>query len=342
MFKFGIIGCGIIAPFHARAIQSVGNSKLVAVCDIIEAKAEAFARQFGVENIYTDYRQMLMDADIDIVCICTPSGLHGEMAIAAARAGKHILCEKPMEITKEKLDAVIDEVQKSKVKMACVFQRRMQPLPIKVKRALDSGVFGRILVADAYLKYHRTKEYYKSADWRATWALDGGGALMNQGIHGVDLINWFAGGIESVYGITRTQLHAIEVEDSAVCSVKYKSGAIGVIECTTCVLPAQDSRFEIHCENGSIIFSDTGLIQWHLAGGENSATASGEDGFSAKDDPTAIGLLSHLPIVKDLMDAITYDRAPAVPPEEGRVAADIILSIYNSSKENREIRICEK
>ena len=337
MVRFGIIGCGVIAPRHAEAIREAQGAQLVAVCDIIEDKAKQFQEKYGALKMYVDYHEMLRDADIDAVCICTPSGMHGEMAQQAALAGKHILCEKPMEITDEKMNRLIEAVEKTGVKMGCVFQRRFQPIPVQVKKALESGVFGKVLVADAYLKYYRSREYYKSAGWRATWEYDGGGALMNQGVHGIDLISWFMGGIKSVRSVVKTQFHDIVVEDTALAIVEYNNGAVGVIEGTTCVNPAQDTRFEIHCENGSIIFSDAGLIQWNINGEENPPLIEDKDAVSAKADPTALARLSHLPLVEDLVRAIETDGKPAITPREARKAVDTILAISQSSTENRQI-----
>lgn len=339
MINFGIIGCGVIAPYHARALEKIEGVKLKAVCDIVKEKAESMAKQFHVEKIYDNYNDLLADKEIDAVCVCVPSGLHGEISIAALAAEKHVICEKPMEITKEKLNEVVAASKKSNKKFACVFQRRMQPIPMKVKAALESGVFGNPLMASAYLKYYRTKEYYESAGWRATWEFDGGGALMNQGVHGVDLISWFMGGIDKIFGVARTQMHHISVEDAAVCTVKYKNGAIGVIECSTCVYPAQDTRFEIHCENGSIIFSDKGLLLWELKDGNKETAKTAEEEIDMKNNPQAIGPLSHLPVMKNFVDSIVEDKKPAVTPEEGRCAVDTILAIYESSKKEKEIQL---
>lgn len=341
MVRYGIIGCGVIGPAHARALEKVENAKLVAICDIDIEKAKKFAEQFHVDEsrIYTDYHEFLACDDIDAVSICVPSGLHGQIAIDTLKAGKHVLCEKPMEITPEKLDEVVEAYKASDKKFACVFQRRTQRIPVMVKAALDSGKFGRPLMASAYLKYFRSEEYYKSAGWRATWEMDGGGSLMNQGVHGVDLISWFMGGIDKIYGVARTQYHDIAVEDAAVCTVKYKNGAIGVIESSTCVYPAQETRFEIHCENGSIIFDDMGLIQWELKSGEKLEDVPSEVAVSLKDDPQAIGHLSHYEIVNDFVDSIINDHDPIATPIEGRKAVDTILAIYKSSETDEEIQL---
>ena len=337
--KWGIIGCGMISTLHCNAVEMAENAELAAVCDIVEEKARKAAEKYHVEKVYVDYRDLLADPEIDVVSICTPSGIHGEMAQAAARAGKHILCEKPMEITREKIDKTIEVVEACGVKMGCVFQRRLQRESIAIKQALDSGKFGKVILADAYLKYYRSPEYYKSADWRATWELDGGGALMNQGVHGIDLLTWFVGDVESVFARCATMVRDIEVEDTAVISLKFKNGAIGVIEGATSVYPAQETRFEIHCEKGSIIFSDKGITQWKIEGSDETAPDFGESGFAMKDDPSKLSSASHLALVTDLADAVINDRDPMVMPREARKAVDLILSIYQSSDEHREITL---
>ena len=337
--NWGIIGCGMISALHCNAVQASELTKIAAVCDIVEEKAKKAAEKYDVEKIYTDYNELLADPDIDVVSICTPSGIHGEIVQAAARAGKHVLCEKPMEITREKIDKTIEVVESSGIKMGCVFQRRLQRESIAIKEALDSGKFGKVILADAYLKYYRSPAYYKSADWRATWEFDGGGALMNQGIHGIDLLTWFVGDVESVFARCATFVRDIEVEDTAVISLKFKNGAFGVIEGATSVYPAQDTRFEIHCEKGSIIYSDQGILQWSIEGSDETAPEYDSSGFSMKDDPTKLTATSHLALVDDLADAIINDHNPMVMPREARKAVDLILSIYQSSDEKREIKL---
>ncbi len=338
MVNFAIIGTGVIAKYHALAIGLNPNAQVVAVCDMNEARAKEFAAEHHAPKVFCDYHELLKDPEIHAVSICTPSGTHGEISIAAAKAGKHILCEKPIETKKEKIDELIREVEAHNVKMDCVYQRRYQEVPAKVKAALDSGVFGKVLMASVYMKYWRSPDYYKSAGWRATWEFDGGGCLMNQGVHGIDLICWFMGGVKKVNAITRTQLHNIEVEDAAVAVVEYNNGAIGVIEGATCVNPANNCRFEIHCENGTISFDDEGVLRWVLNGEEVAVDGvAGEAG--AKSDPTKLSENGHSPMVNDLVSSILNDTEPSIGPKEARKAVDTILAIYQSSREGREVEV---
>ena len=281
----------------------------------------------------------LKNPEIDVVSICTPSGMHGEMCKAVADAGKAILCEKPMEITKEKMDDLVEYIEKKGVKMGCVFQRRCDNKFIAVKEAIDSGRFGKVILADAYLKYYRSQEYYNSAGWRATWELDGGGALMNQGVHGIDLLTWIAGDVESVFARCETQARDIVVEDTAIASLKFKNGAIGNIEGTTSVYPAQDTRLEIHCEKGTIIVSDTGILQWEIEGSDETAPEIIDPVFEMKDDPTKLPATSHVIPLQDMANAVINDTDPAVTPRNARKAVDLILAIYKSSDEKREITL---
>jgi UDP-N-acetyl-2-amino-2-deoxyglucuronate dehydrogenase len=335
---FGIIGCGAIAPSHANAIVNNNRGELIAVCDIEEVKAKSFQEKYGATYYYTDYREMLKREDIDVVCICTPSGMHGDMTIDAANAGKHVFCEKPLDISKEKMTQMINACRENHVKLGCVFQRRLMKEAIETRRAIENGEFGKIVLADAYMKYYRSQEYYDSAGWRGTWELDGGGALMNQGVHGIDLIIWMAGDVESVFAKAETLARDIEVEDTALAIVKFKNGAIGVIEGTTSVYPAQDTRFEIHGQKGSVIFDDTGFKQWRIEGRDGDSFPNVESKkVGGSSDPSAISEYGHYVLIDDMISAINEDRDPMITGESARKAVDLILAIYESSKTGKEV-----
>lgn len=337
-FKFGIVGCGVIAPHHAESILASKNGEIAAVCDIIEEKAIAFAEKYKVGSYYTDYRKMIDESGIDIVCVCTPSGAHGEVAVYAANAKKHLVVEKPIEITKEKMDAIIEAVNRNNVKMNSVFQLRTESGFKKAKEALEKHVIGDIILADAYLKTYRSQEYYDSAGWRGTWAMDGGGALMNQGIHGVDLLLWLAGDVESVFSRSNTQARNIEVEDTSVTVLKFKNGAFGVIEGTTSVYPGQPKIFEIHGKDGTVIVDDKGVKVWRTGDEQPTESPMNEENEdNTANDPTKFYRTSHLALMEDLMDAIENDHQTLIPPEVGRKAVDLILAIYESSKTGKEV-----
>lgn len=333
--RIAIIGTGIIAHSHAKAIAQLPHARLEAICDTDADKGRAFAQQYGVRRVYRDYGELLKQADIELVHICLPSGLHAPYTIAAAQAGKHILCEKPIAITGDSMTAMIAETRARDVKFGAVYQRRTLPEAIAARELVRRGGLGRMVLGDACLKYHRSPEYYRSAGWRGTWAMDGGGALMNQGIHGIDLIQWIMGDIESVYARSAALVRDIEVEDTAVAVVKYKSGAFGVLQGATSVYPSQESRFELHGNDGSIVLSDAGILQWAVRG-EEAPPARRDDGAKGLDFIVNHG---HLALIDDMLTAIREDRDPLVTGEEARKAVDIILAIYASAREGREIAV---
>ncbi|CAG7618864.1 Gfo/Idh/MocA family protein [Paenibacillus allorhizosphaerae] len=336
--RFALVGAGVISTSHAKAITPNPRAELVAVCDVDKDKAQKLADTYDIPAVYQDFEEMLKRDDIDVVNICLPSGMHADFTVAAAQAGKHVLCEKPLDITKEKMDLMIGETRKRNVKLGVIYQRRTFPAAIATRKAIQEGKLGTMVLGDAYLKYYRSPEYYKSAGWRGTWALDGGGALMNQGVHGIDLIQWMMGDIHSVFAHSKALVRDIEVEDTAVAVVKYKNGAFGVIQGTTSVYPGQETRFEVHGERGSIIFGDSGFKQWKMLDSDETAPQV-EGTASASSDPRNISSNGHFILVDDMIQAIMDDRDPMVTGEEARKAVSVILAIYESAREGKEIVI---
>jgi predicted dehydrogenase len=342
--RWGIIGCGVIAPFHAESVTDSEYANLAAVCDIDVATGEAFAEQYGVP-FYQDYRQMLSEGVIDVVSICTPSGLHSEMAIAAAEAGVHILCEKPMAITIPQIDAMMDAVEKAGVKLEVIFQRRTYETTQRVRQAVQAGALGEMTLGDAYLKYYRSPAYYASADWRATWALDGGGALMNQGVHGIDVLLWVMGPAKSVYAKAEAKVRDIEVEDTCVAVVSFENGAFGVIEGTTSSNPGEPTAFHFHGDRGTIILDDQGIQKWAVAPDRSKLAENDPEqcvsraSLSATSDPKAIGRAGHRIQVDDLCLAIAEDREPMITGASARHAVELILAIYQSAQTGREVML---
>lgn len=337
--KFAIVGAGVIAAFHAKAIVNHPRAELVAIADVDRDKALALQQPHDLDvPIYDDYLKMMKEESIDVVSVCVPSGQHAEVTIAAAEAGIHILCEKPLDITAESMSKMIEACRSANVKLGCVYQRRTLPQAVHAREAIQSGKLGKMVLGDAYLKYYRSPEYYRSAGWRGTWALDGGGALMNQGVHGVDLITWIMGDVDSVFAYAAPLVRDIEVEDTAVAAIRYKNGAFGVIQGTTSVYPGQETRFELHGEHGSIVFADSGIKTWSIEHSEEQAPeVAGEEGGSS--NPTAISADGHTIFVDDIIKAIDEDREPLVSGEEARKAVDVILAIYESARTGKEVKL---
>ncbi len=337
--RFGIIGIGNIAPFHALAAKAVPGGQLVAVATRTETKARKFQAEYGAQAYYTDYRRLLERPDIDVVTICTPHFLHEPMTLEAAAAGKHVLVEKPMAITVEEADRMIAACQKAGVKLGVVFQSRFDPLARKLKKALDEGRLGKPLLASMTMKWYRTDEYYLSGEWRGTWAQEGGGALINQAIHGIDLLRWMAGPVKAINGCIATLAHDIEVEDVAFAVLEYESGAMGMIEGTTVAYPGFAERLEFSGTEGSVIYDKgNGKLHWYLKElveerVDEIKTSSG----AAR--PMDISAEGHVKVFRDFAEAIREDRKPLVDGHEGRHSLEIIQAIYRSARERRTIEL---
>jgi UDP-N-acetyl-2-amino-2-deoxyglucuronate dehydrogenase len=341
---FGIVGCGVIAPWHREAVKRSDKAELVACCDIDEPKGRKFAEESGSIAFYRDYHDLVRDPRVDVVSVCTPSGLHGEVTIAAAEAGKHVLCEKPIEITRKKIDTMIAACRKNGVKLGCIFQRRTHRASKLAREAVQNGLLGEMVLGDIYLKYYRSQAYYRSAGWRGTWALDGGGALMNQGVHGIDLALWIMGDVASVYGRAAHLVRDIEVEDTGIALLEYKNGAWGVLEGTTSVNPGEPTRLALHGSKGTIVLEEERIATWAVAGRDDEVAKPVEmdvegERDGAASDPTAIGVAGHVYLVNDLVQAIEEDREPFITGESARKSVDLVLAIYESSRKGKRITL---
>ncbi len=346
MMNFGIIGCGVIAFTHAKALEQLREEGCIlhACCDILEEKADQYAKEHQVPHVYYNYHDLLADRDVDIVCVCVPSGIHGEICIAASEAGKAIVCEKPMEITPERIQAVIRTIEKNHTKMQCIFQRRMMPAAIAVRQAIADGKLGRICLAEAQLKYYRDQAYYESAGWRGTWELDGGGALMNQGVHGIDLILWMLGDeIDTLYGQAATLGRQIPVEDTAAAVLRMKKGAICVIDGATTAYPGFSTTFAIHGELGSVAFNDEGILEWKFIR-EEDAPPRPDMGERVGGATSAvdIGIYGHICLLRDIACAVKEDRPPLIPPRNADLAVRAICAVYESTRTGQVISFAGK
>ena len=342
--QFGIIGCGMIAKFHARAIKDAGG-ELVACYDHIPQAAENIAREFG-GRAYPGLDAMLADPKVEIVTIGTPSGAHCEPAIAAARAGKHIIVEKPLEITLQRCDAIIKACDKAGVTLSTIFPSRFHDSSIKIKNAIAAHRFGRLTMGDAIVKWYRTQGYYDSGAWRGTWELDGGGALMNQAIHSVDLLTWLMGPIVEIRAQTALLAHErIAVEDAAVATVQFANGALGIIEATTAAYPGYLKRIEVHGSAGSAILEEEDIVKWDFAesvpedAAIREAMANRLSGGGGAADPAAIGHHGHARQFADVLDAIRSGRKPLIDGPEGRRSVEIILALYKAAETGQAVQL---
>lgn len=324
--KFGILGCGMIANIHADAIKNIKNVELVGVADNYVEFAQKFASKHGVKA-FESYEQML-DSDIDVVCICTPSFLHADNAIDALNSGKHVVVEKPMSLTVEGADRVAEASKESGKLVTVISQLRFSEDVIRLKECVESGAFGKISLCTLTMKYYRSKEYFASSNWKGTLKFDGGGALMNQGIHGVDLMQYVMGGVKSVSGKIGTLCHSVEVEDTAVATVEFISGALGVIVASTCAYPGFDRKLEIHGEKGYAVLTENNLEKLMIDGKEVELKAFAKSNTAS--DPTAVASAMHQKQIENLLLAIEGKAKVLVDCSEGKKAVKIITDIYSN------------
>jgi predicted dehydrogenase len=338
---FGFIGAGAIANFHARAVAASTGGRAVAVVSRSRATAEKFAQEHGITFATDDVQQLLAQPGLDAVCITTPSALHLEPALAAIRAGKHLMIEKPLDATVEGTDRILQAAAKAGVRVGSIFQARFGDAARSLKAALDAGRFGRMVLASCYVKWNRTTEYYTG--WKGKLAEDGGGVVINQAIHGVDLLQWFAGMPVEVFAWSTQRVHAIESEDTAVAALKFASGAFGTIEASTALWPGFSRRLEICGENGSAVMEDDDITRWEFrvaapednvirAARETSAKGSGAA------NPMAINFEGHLRQIQDFIDGIRENRPFFIEGREARKAVALVRAIYDSASSGKAIR----
>jgi UDP-N-acetyl-2-amino-2-deoxyglucuronate dehydrogenase len=357
LVNYGILGCGTIAAWHAQPLkEQVSGVRLLACCDEVPGRARQFAERFGIERAYDSIDAFLADPDVDAVSVCTPSGLHSENVIRVSNAGKHAMTEKPIDITLPRVDAMIETCRRNGTQLGVIFQRRTAPLWQVVRETVQGGKLGRMVLGDAYLKYYRSQAYYDSGAWRGTWALDGGGALMNQGVHLIDILQWVMGPVDTVFSFAGHLVRDIEVEDTCVASLKFQSGALGTLEGATSVIGSAqwerdaagavqvtewgglNHRLEFHGERGSIMVEGERIARWVVPGEPEPELDEGGIGDSAS-NPTAIGMEGHRIQLQDFVDALRENRKPMVTGEDARPAVELILAIYQSARTGQPVRL---
>lgn len=325
---FGIVGAGMVARYHAQAIAQAAGARLVAVCRADSSRAAEAAAELGVP-CESSLEALLERPDIDAVCLCSPSGLHAEQALAAARAGKHVLVEKPMALSLADADAMIDACREAGVRLGVAFQRRTERAGRELHDAIRAGELGELVLATVSVPYFRPPAYYDSAPWRGTWSLDGGGALMNQGIHLVDLLLWLVGGEAEVVGASgRAAIHQIEVEDCVVAALRFSGGARGTLIATTAAAPGFPHRVEIYGTRGGAQIEGDVVVRWEglrpRVEPRSPAVVAAGSGAS----PSGIGHAGHTHLVEDFVAAVREGRGPLVDGAEGRRSLALVLAVY--------------
>lgn len=344
--RFGIIGCGVIGPTHAEAIDSLPDAQLIAVADPIAGRAQKLADKYGVVP-YVNIPEMLDREQLDVVTICTPSGEHGKHACQAMRTGRHVIVEKPMEITRAAIDEMLRTQQEMGVKLSVISQHRFDPATQQIHALVQEHAFGRLVLSNVLIPWWRSQAYYDSGAWRGTWEFDGGGVLMNQSIHSIDLLQWLMGPVKSLYAYTDTLAHTMETEDVGVAVLRFVNGAVGTVAATTGAYPGVTTRIELFGDKGSAIIENDQLSYLHLARDEQEA--AGDYGSHAKtaqkiavggstsNNPAALSAHSHALQIADMIRAIKENGTPLVDGYAARQPVDIILSIYESVRAYKEI-----
>ncbi|QGN34185.1 Gfo/Idh/MocA family protein [Microlunatus sp. Gsoil 973] len=333
MMRVGIIGAGVIGTVHARLIDSLADrAKLAAVVDLDQEKAAALADRYGA-TAYTELADALADPEVTAYSVCVPSGLHPEVAAQVINAGKSVLVEKPLAITMDGADQVAEAAQEAGVTVGVVSQRRFQPAARCIRSAIDDGLLGRLTSAVVESPLWRSQEYYESGDWRGTLTLDGGGALMNQGIHALDLMIWLMGRPVCVSAHSGCIAHTdIEVEDVVGATITFESGAIGVFLATTAANPGLPIRLAFHGDGGVIVMDDERITQFTTTVTDSPPTPPSSEAAESID-------AAHRAQYADFLQAIGDHREPFVTVADGRLSLQVVLAIYESARTGRPVEL---
>jgi predicted dehydrogenase len=332
--------------------------ELVALADPIQERVAKFGDQFHVPRLYKNHKELCADPNIDVVCVCTPSGMHADHAVEAMRHGKHAIVEKPIEVSLEAADRMIRTADEMDRKLTVISQHRFDPASMLVKDAIDSGKLGRIILATGQVKWWREQTYYDSGDWRGTWALDGGGALVNQGVHTVDVLQWLVGGVRSVFGHTKTGAHErIETEDIAVAALNFKCGAVGTLTATTAAYPGFPVKIEIYGTEGSAILEGDRLKSMTLRNGQTFASEEAaahaisvaQGGTASVKDQEPLNIPgkksgwgeAHAAQFRDLIRAVRHGGQPLIDGRSARHPLEIVLGVYESARTGRAIDLVD-
>lgn len=325
--RFGIFGCGVIAKTHAAVIKRIEDAELYACADISEKAALSFAENHSIKA-FSSLDEMLESPDVDVISVCTPSGTHADIAIKILEADKNVILEKPMAIKTSDCDRIIEVAKKSKGKLTVISQMRTAPDIKKLKSLIDTGTLGKVLLVELNMNYYRDDEYYKGS-WRGSKKMDGGGALMNQGIHGVDLIGYLVGKVAKVTSIVRTVAHDIEVEDMAVANLEFENGALGIITASTAVPPGFDRETKIYGTCGYAHLIETKLVRLIINGKEMPCEKFVSSGAATSNQ--FLDSSGHKRQIEDFIDVINGEELEYIDENEGKVPVELIERIYSSS-----------
>ncbi len=336
--RFGIAGLGAIAQRHAQIVAESEGLELAALCDPVAERLGALGEKHGVapERRFASLRDLLAARCCDVLTICAPSGLHGEMIEAAAAAGVSVLCEKPLEVNLAKVDAAIRACRRANVRLGVIYQRRGMRLFQRMAETVAAGGLGPLAMASASVKWFRPSTYYAAESWHSNAALEGGGCLANQGVHALDTVQWVAGGAEAVSAFTATRAHPIKIEDTTAAVIRYRNGAIGALEAATSVFPGEPMTFAFHGARGTILISNEKITRWVEAGEDRTAAMQAEQ---ASWPETADKFGGHRALILDMAAAVREGHEPLVNGAAGRESVALLEAIYESARAGREVRV---
>jgi len=347
--RFAVVGLGM-GQTHCHDIHDANGAELVAVCDLVPELVQKMVERYGCRGT-TRFEEILAAPDIDVVNIATPSGMHAEHTIAALRAGKHVICEKPPDVTVAQVDAMIAAQRETGRKLEIIFQTRFEPVYRRIRQTIADGRLGKLIGIHGSVHWWRGQSYYECPGmWKGTWALDGGGSLANQGVHTIDILQWMCGPVVEVYGKYGVYAHEIEAEDKTAAVLTFANGAIGTLTTTTACYPGIDTEILIHGENGCIR-TQGGLQMWRIRAETPEAEAEEERQMLAlygpsdkrdagvSSDPFALATRGHRAQVEDMVCAIREDRDPAITAESARHTVEILNAVYESARLGRPVKL---
>ena len=348
--RFAVVGLGM-GVHHCKDLVDARGCELVAICDSAPERLEKNREQFGA-RAYTSYADLLAADDVDVVNICTPSGSHADLSVQALKAGKHVVCEKPPDVTVEAVDRMIAAQQETGRKLMVIFQSRFEPIYRRLKETIESGRLGNLVGVHGTVNWWRAQSYFNSPGmWKGTWALDGGGSLANQGVHTVDILHWLAGPVVEVYGKYGCFAHEIETEDKTVAVLTFANGALGTLTTTTAAYPGLDRTVFIHGSKGSVVVEDDELVRWKIQGESKEAEAEEERQMLASfgkksdrdattaSDPFAFATRGHMAQFEAFADAVRNDTTPPNSIETTRHTVEILTAVYESGRTGNTIRL---
>lgn len=348
--RFGVVGLGMGVQ-HCRDLVDAEGCELAAICDANAARLEQNRQEFGV-RAYTSYEEFLNDAGVEVVNICTPSGTHADLSVKALQAGKHVICEKPPDVTLEAVDRMIAAKRESGKHLMVIFQSRFEPLYQEIRKTIESGRLGRLVGVHGEVNWWRSDEYYgPPGGWKGTWKLDGGGSLANQGIHTLDIVQWLGGPVAEVYGKYGVFAHEIESEDKTVAVLTFANGALGTMTTTTAAYPGLNRTLLIHGSKGSIVVEDDELTRWTIAGESREAEQEEEAAMLARfgpkgprdatiaSDPFAFATRGHLKQFEGFAAAVRQGEEPANSIETTRHTIEIMTAVYESARRGQPVKL---